>query len=207
MITKRYLWLTFVLVFCFGLIAYAPGAGAADSSGLAPSRLGASSSGELQVKVQQAHWGNLPVEVVVYDQNWQVIEGADLAGGVHTFSGLSVGDYHVMAEADVGESSLAENVPVFARQTTQVDLQLQRPASPAAAKAAAARRSCRNVTGEGNLLKIYPSYGVTIIYIQCGHIVGKILPAGCGCSAGKGRFTPVCQKSAPIYISLPCHRQ
>ncbi len=207
MITKRYLWLTMMLIFCFALIAYAPGAGAAERSGPARSKDGAVSSGELQVKVQQAHWGNLPVEVVVYDQDWNVIEGADMAGGVHTFAGLSVGDYHVLAETDGGESSLAENVPVFARQTTQVDLQLARPASPSAATAATAagkKSSCGNVSGDGSLIKVAPFYNATIIYMQCGHIVGKIKPTGCGCSSGKWRYTTDCQKTAPIYVNLPC---
>jgi hypothetical protein len=194
-----------MLILCFGLIAYASAAQAAERSGPALSKDTAVSSGGLQVKVQQAHWANLPVEVVVYDQDWNVIEGADLTGGVHTFSGLSVGDYHVLAEADAGESSLAENVPVFARQTTQVDLQLARPAIPAATMTAASKKSsCGNVSGDGSLIKVAPFYNATIIYMQCGHIVGKVKPTGCGCSSGKWRYTTDCQKTAPIYITLPC---
>jgi hypothetical protein len=205
MITKRTLWLILMLILCFGLIAYAPAAEAAERFGPALSKDKAVSSGGLQVKVQQARWGNLPVEVVVYDQDWNVIEGADLVGGVHTFSGLSVGDYHVLAEADAGETSLAENVPVFAHQTTQVDLLLARPALPAAATTAAAKKSsCGNVSGDGSIIKVAPFYNANIIYLQCGHVVGKIKPAACGCSAGKWRYTTDCQKTAPIYVTLPC---
>lgn len=205
--TKRYFELTLVLILCFGLIAFAPGAGAASRLDATLSKVGVGSNGGLQVKALHRGMSNVPVNVVVYDQNWQVIAAADLAGGVHTFSGLRVGDYHVAAESDDAEFSLAQDVPVFARQTTQVDLQLARPQAPAAAASPQVVGRCASSGGDGSLIKVYPSFGTTIIYMQCGHVVGKILPSGCGCSSGNWRYTTDCQKSAPIYINLPCPRK
>lgn len=206
--TGWYLGWVLVLILCTGLIFHAPAAAATVDAAL--NRAGLASNGGLQVKALHRGVSSVPVNVVVYDQNWQVIAAADLAGGVHTFSGLRVGDYHVVAEADDAQSSLAQDVPVFARQTTQVGLQLARSQVPAA-KAPAANfpvaGACPSSGGDGNLIKVYPTFDTTIIYMQCGHIVGKILPSGCGCRSGNWRYTTNCQKSAPIYINLPCPRK
>lgn len=204
---RWYLGMLLVLILCFGWIAYAPEAGAASLLDSALNKAGVASSGGLQVKALHSGLGNLPVNVVVYDHDWQVIAAADLAGGVHIFSGLKVGDYHVVAESDDTQSSLAQDVPVFARQTTQVGLQLVRPQASAAAPSAPAAGSCPSSGGDGSLIKVYPSFSATIIYMQCGHIVGKILPSGCGCRSGNWRYTTSCQKTAPIYINLPCPRK
>ena len=207
--TKWYFGLMVILILGIGLIASAPAAGAAQRFESPQSKVGVQSNGGLQVKALHSGASNVPVNVVIYDQNWQAIAAADLAGGVHTFSGLRVGDYHVVAESDDTQVSLAQDVPVFARQTTQVDLQLARPQAPAAAAAASAQvvGRCASSGGDGSLIKVYPSFGTTIIYMQCGRVVGKILPSGCGCSSGNWRYTTDCKKSAPIYINLPCPRK
>ena len=207
--TKWYLGLIVALIFFLGLIVYAPGAGATDRSGYMLREENTQSYGDIQVKVLHSRSRNVPVNVVVYDQNWKVIASADLLGRAHTFSGLTVGDYHVFAESEESETGLAQDVPVFARQTTQVDVQLERPAiaaTKAAAAGGAGSNSCGGVGGDSNLLKVYPSYGVTIIYLQCGHVVGKVEPSGCGCPSGNWRYTTDCPKSAPLYITLPCPR-
>jgi len=103
--------------------------------------------------------------------------------------------------------------PVFAGQATQGDMPLEKEVIPAANTKSAGSSasngstfSSESVSGESNLLKINPYYGVTIIYLQCGHVVSKVKPACCGCSAGKWRYTTDCPKSDPIYVTLPCWR-
>ena len=105
--------------------------------------------------------------------------------------------------------------PVFARQSKQADMPLEKTvvpgvktnsASSSASSSAGggATQSCRNVGGESKQIKVFPSFGATVIYLQCGHVVGKVMSTGCGCSAGNWRYTTNCQKSAPIYVNLPC---
>lgn len=202
--TARFLWVVFGFILCFGLIAYAPVAQAGEGSAAAES--GAQFDGVLMVKIQRSYWGNYPVSVVVYDRDWKPVAGAELSGETHRFAGLKIGDYHVAAESDYSEASQVEDVPIFAQKVTEVSLQLQRPERPNAAGAAGlgARRACRAGAGAAGSYPIFPSYGETIIYMQCGRIVGKVLPMGCGCSAGNWRYTTDCVKSAPIYINLPC---
>jgi hypothetical protein len=206
--TKRYIGLLLALTLCLGLIAYAPGAGAADRLDYTLNKGAEQKSGDLQVKVQHSRPSRMPVNVVVYDQDGKVVAGADLPARAYTFKELKVGDYQVIAEADDIEFSLAQDVPVFADQTTQVEMQLERPAVRSAAENAAGgsvKGKCSvGSGGDGSLIKVYPSFGTTIIYMQCGRVVGKVLPTGCGCSAGNWRYTTDCQKSAPIYVNLPC---
>jgi hypothetical protein len=206
--TKRLLWLMLALLFCLGLIAYAPAAQATERADFGLGKWGPQHNGEIMVKVQRPHWGNLPVSVVVYDHNWQTIAGTEMTDGTYTFKGLRLGDYHIAAEADDGEISLTQDVPVFARQTTQVKMQLERPMVPAAAAAGySAGRSCRGVAGDSRQIKVFATYGANIIYLQCGHVVGKVISSSCGCSSGSWRYTTDCQRSAPIYVNLPCPRR
>lgn len=210
--TKRIIGLWLALALCFGWVAYAPGAGAGQRSGSAPSSpAAAQKSGDLQVKVQHGRPSRMPVHVAVFDQDGKVVAGAEVANQAHTFKALTVGDYQVVAEADDVEFSLAQDIPVFANQTTQVELTLEQPAAQPAA-ASMAGKSWKGACfagsgGDGNLLKVYPTFGTTIVYLQCGRIVGKVLPTGCGCSAGNWRYTTDCQKNSTIYINLPCPRR
>jgi hypothetical protein len=208
--TKRFIVVGLALALCFGWAAYAPGAGAGQRPDLAPSSPAAQKSGGLQVQVQRGRPSRMPVNVVVYDQYWKAVAGADVANQAHIFKGLTVGDYQVVAEADDVELSLAEDIPVFANQTTQVKLTLEQPVALAGAASAADKAwkgACfAGSGGDGNLIKVYPTFGTTIIYLQCGRIVGKVLPTGCGCSAGNWRYTTDCQKNNTIYVSLPCPR-
>ena len=64
----------------------------------------------------------------------------------------------------------------------------------------------RSVSGEANLIKVFPSYQATVVYLQCGHVVAKAVPYGCGMKAGNWRYTTTCQKSDTIYVSIPCWR-
>ncbi|OGO36683.1 MAG: hypothetical protein A2W35_21110 [Chloroflexi bacterium RBG_16_57_11] len=103
--------------------------------------------------------------------------------------------------------------PAFAGQSTQADMPTEKVVVPAgkpnSAEASAgfgAASAYRSVGGETTLIKVFPYYGATIVYLQCGHVVAKVVPAGCGYSAGKWRYTTDCQKSTPIYVSLPCMR-
>jgi hypothetical protein len=206
MMTKRLLWIMFGLIFCFGLIVYVPVVQATGLADFASSNSGLESSGDLRVRVQRTHLGNSPINLVVYDQDWKIVAGVELTGRAHTFEGLTAGDYFVAAEADQGELLMEQEALVFADQVTQVNLRHDQAAVSAAATSGKGSqgRPCGGVSGDGSMLKIYPSYGVTIIYMQCGHIVGKTMPSGCGCSAGNWRYTTDCEKSAPIYINLPC---
>ena len=104
--------------------------------------------------------------------------------------------------------------PVFAGQAPQGDMPIEKVVIPAAktnsagsSSGNASTSSCKGVSGEPTMLKVNPYYGVTIIYLQCGHVVSKVTPAGCGCSAGQWRYTTDCQKSDPIYVNLPCSRR
>jgi hypothetical protein len=68
-------------------------------------------------------------------------------------------------------------------------------------------QSLRSASGESTMIKVNPFYGaVTIVYLQCGHIVGKLMPAGCGRSGVNWRYTTDCPKSDTIYVTLPCMR-
>ena len=64
--------------------------------------------------------------------------------------------------------------------------------------------SLRSVSGEANLIKVFPSYQTTFVYLQCGHVVAKVVPYGCGKRAGNWRYTTSCQKSDTIYVTIPC---
>jgi hypothetical protein len=205
--TKQFIFLFLALTLCFGLIAYAPGAGAADRSGATLNSQALQKSGDLQVKVQHYRPSRMPVNVVVYDLDQKVVAGVELSNKAHTFTGLKVGDYQVVAETDEIEFGLAQDVPVFANQTTQVDLTLARPAALAAAAgiSKSSNSACfAGSGGDGHLIKVYPTFGTKIVYLQCGHIVGKVLPTGCGCQAGNWRYTTDCKNSGTIYITLPC---
>lgn len=99
--------------------------------------------------------------------------------------------------------------PVFAGQAPQGDMPIEKVVIPAAKTSSAGdglTLSGKGVSGEPTLLKVNPYYGVTIIYLQCGHVVSKTTPACCGCSAGQWRYTTDCPKSDPIYVNLPCWR-
>ena len=103
--------------------------------------------------------------------------------------------------------------PVFARQPTEGDKLVDKGVTSAANTSSTVSSaddgstlSLKSVSGESTLIKVYPFYGVNIIYLQCGHVVGRVLPAGCGHSAGSWRYTTDCSKSDPIYVTLPCMR-
>jgi hypothetical protein len=85
---------------------------------------------------------------------------------------------------------------VFANQSTQADMPLEKVVIPAA-----------NAKSEASIIKVFPSNEKTIVYLQCGHVVGKVVPAGCGCSSGGWRYTSECPKSETIYLPLPCYRR
>jgi hypothetical protein len=82
---------------------------------------------------------------------------------------------------------------VFANQSTQADMPLEKDVLPSA-----------NAKSEAGMIKVIPSYDKTIVYLQCGRVVGKVVPAGCGCSSGGWRYTSSCPKSETIYLTLPC---
>lgn len=177
----------------------------------APGETGSSVSqakGSIQVKVlHKGPGGMAPETIVLYNQDGQVVRELVARGGVYTFSNLLVDDYYVLAESDSAEPSQSESIPVFANQTTRLTVQLEKPSAVPATPKGSDWGVCGGAgpasSGDGNMLKIYPTTtNNTIIYLQCGKIVGKSQPV-CGCR-GNYHYTNTCPKGNKIYITLPC---
>lgn len=180
---------------------------ATDGSEAVTGRWNAADAGQIRVIVRTAGLRSAEASVVLYDRNGKALaEGAPLNGSI-TFDGLQVGDYKVMAYADDGAQSLAQEVPVFVRQTTALEMKLAKPAPVKAVKYGGGS-ACGGAWGEGSMLKVSAGYGVSYVYKQCGKVVGTIgtYCTGCGRS-GAWRYTTDCQKSHPIVITIPCPRK
>jgi hypothetical protein len=178
----------------------------------APGEAGPNASqarGSIQVKVLHTGAGGMaPETVVLYNQEGKVVRELVARGGVYTFSDLAVGDYYVLADSDPMEPSKSENVPVFANKATRLTVQLAKPGAAPAAPAAGDWGYCGGsspaASGDGNQVKVYPIMTEsTIVYLQCGRVVGKIEPA-CGCRGGNYHYINKCTKGKTIYVSLPC---
>lgn len=63
--------------------------------------------------------------------------------------------------------------------------------------------------GEGSQIKVFEPIDQTVIYLQCGHVVSKILATGgCRCGGvGNWHYTTDCPHKPPLYINLPCPRR
>jgi hypothetical protein len=180
----------------------------------APGEAGPNASqamGSIQVKVLHSGAGGMaPETVVLYNQDGVPVRELVAMGGVYTFSNLKVGDYYVLAESDAMDPSQSENVPVFADETTQLTVKLEKPgksetvSAPTAGGWGVCGGSMPASSGDGNMVKVYPATTEnTIIYIQCGRIVGKTTPA-CGCRGSNYHYTTNCPKGNTIYVTLPC---
>jgi hypothetical protein len=162
-------------------------------------------NGKIQVSVQRSLHSRLPIHIVLYDKNWVAISEESSKGGVYTFTGLKTGLYNVLAYTDDAEAQSAKDVQVMGRQTTRLSLQLA--TAEVDVKAADSRAvSCGGTSADGRFIKVYPTFGQTIIYLQCGRVVARVEPAGCGCRGGNWRYINDCKKGPPIYVTLPCHR-
>lgn len=147
--------------------------------------------------------------VVLYDENWQALEEVETHGRAHMFAGVKAGSYHVAAYSDESIDLIAEDVSVLSAQTAYVNVKWGRWTNVGWPKADATRW-CGGAYGDGNLLKVAPPLGQTIIYLQCGRVVDKVLAGGgcpgCGGVSGGWRYVNSCVKSPPIYVNLPCPR-
>lgn len=200
-----------VLIICLGISVF-PFSQVPVAVAGAPGEMGPNASqarGSVQVKVLHSGPGGMASEtVVLYNQDGMPVRELIARGGVYTFSGLEVGDYYVLAESDPMEPVQSESVPVFANRTTRLTVQLEKPGKASAASAAGDWGTCGGPgpasSGDGNLVKVYPvTTENTIIYLQCGKVVGKITPV-CGCRGSNYHYTNNCPKGKTIYVTLPC---
>ncbi len=206
--TKR-ITLLLLLVLGVGLAFSVSTAWASERASNSHSQWRAEDAGRIDVKVRQAGL-NKSTSVVLYDQDWKAVSEVASVGGRASFKQLKVGDYHVVAYSDEMEESLAKDVPVFARQTTELEVKLDRALSKNQLALSNKYTVCGStVTGSGSQLKIWNSYYYNdrpIVYYQCGHKVGKLQTYCSGCRAGTWRYTNTCQKVSPIIVNLPCLR-
>lgn len=187
---------------CLGLAAMA-----------APAQAGAGSRGEesLQGDIVVTFDGSAgrwkAANVVLYDEDWQVLEEAEANGRAHTFTGVDAGAYHVAAYSDESLEWMTNDVKVAAAQTARVQVKWNRYGYTAWSGYNNGRW-CGGASGDGSLLKVYPPIGQNVIYLQCGRVVNKVFAGGgcrgCGGVSGGWRYVNECVKTAPIYVNLPC---
>jgi hypothetical protein len=158
--------------------------------------------------------------VVLYDQEWAAVAQAAGTQGEYQFQDVAPGAYHLVAYNDELETWAAKDIEVQPAQTLKVALYLKRAATQSVKATVNAlapetaigvhrsRAACGGAVGDGRMLKVYPVFGQTIIYMQCGRVAYKIQGGGCaGCGVSGGwRYQNECQKSTPIYVHLPCPR-
>jgi hypothetical protein len=205
--TKRVaFWL--LLVLGLGLVFYVPVARAGARLGPQTGSWYAEDGGNIQVTIRHVGLGKSQTGIVLYNQDWKAITEVQPSNGSVTFEHLKVGDYHIMAYADDLQDNLAQDVPVFAHQTTTVDMKLNKPVVATANYWNHQYATCGAAYGDGGNLKIFSTYDTRIIYVQCGHVVGSV---GTGCSScgrsGGWRYTTTCTKTTPVYVNLPCPRR
>jgi len=189
--TKR-ITLLLLLVLGVGLAFSVPTAWASEHAGDSSGQWRAEDAGRIDVKVRQAGF-NKSASVVLYDQDGKAISEIQPVGGHVSFDRLRVGDYHVMAYSDELGESIAQEVPVFARRTTTLEVKLDRPVSQDGLALISKYKSCSSVaTGEGGQLKVWTNYDRPVIYYQCGRIVGKVQTYCSGCGGGAWRYTTNC---------------
>lgn len=194
----------FILMVCLGVVWMVSPVQAQEAREAPDVEATVETNGKIQVSVHRTLYSRLPIHIVLYDKNWVAISEETSKGGVYTFTGLKTGLYNVLAYTDDAESQTAEQVQVLGRQTTRLSLQLE--TAEADVKAADVRTaSCGGTSADGRFIKVYPTFGQTIIYLQCGRVVAKIEPE-CGCRGGNWRYVNDCKKGPPIYVTLPCHR-
>lgn len=164
--------------------------------------------GSIQVKVHQAGRGAIESSVVVYDHNMKALFEGTVEQGRFLSGKLPAGEYRVVAANDLGQDAIAEAVPVYARQVTFLEMDLEKLQSEKASLPIYGWDNCGGASGDGRMLKVSSGWGAQIVYKQCGKVVGLIGSPSCGCGqSGAWRYTTKCEKSTTVVITLPCPRR